>query len=76
MSETQIQQGIVRFYSNRGYGFIDGDGEDGATTGQSFYFHIRGVKGQKILHAGERVSFRVIPNPKGPQAVDVALIQN
>lgn len=74
--EEQIYSGSVRFYSSRGFGFIDGDGPDGPATGQTFYFHIRGVKGGRILHQGERVSFRAIPNPKGPQAVDIQPIQS
>jgi cold shock CspA family protein len=61
-------QGIVRWYSHQGYGFID---PSGSTDGNAIYFHICDVKGRTILKAGDAVKFGVAQVPKGLKCVNV-----
>ena len=63
-------EGTVRFYSAKGFGFIDpSDGEE------ALYFHIAGVINKTILRPGDVVTFNTIPGHKGPKCVNVQLIQ-
>jgi len=64
-------QGTVRFYSSRGFGFIDMNNE----AGTSYYYHLFDVVDRKILKPGDIVSFETIPNPRGPRCVHVQLIR-
>lgn len=65
-------QGIVRWYSHQGYGFVD---PLGSTDGRAFYFHISDVKGRAILKPGDAVTFDTVQAPKGPKCVNVRVIE-
>lgn len=58
--------GTVRWYSAKGFGFIDSPGVEDA-----FYFHITAVKDRRILQVGEQVSFEPTTSPKGLRAIAV-----
>jgi len=61
--------GIVKWFDNeRGYGFIS------ANEGDDVFVHHSQVKengNDKDLHEGEEVSFDIIPDEKGPSAINV-----
>lgn len=50
--------GVVRLDSTKGFVFLEAD-----DTHQSVFCHISQVKDDRCLHAGDRVSFDIIPNP-------------
>jgi len=59
---------IKKVVSDRGFGFI------AAEDGKEYFFHRGGLLAPldfDRLTGGERVSFEVEPNPKGPRAVHV-----
>lgn len=65
--------GIVKFYSERGYGFItcDEDGED-------YYVHITDCIRQRQLTVGQAVHFDASDNPRFPnqkRAVNVCVME-
>ncbi len=64
-------QGIVRWYSHQGYGFID---PSGSTDGNAIYFHICDVKGRTILRPSDAVTFDIVEAPKGPKCVNVRAV--
>jgi cold shock CspA family protein len=61
-------QGIVRWYSAKGFGFID---PVGSTDESAVYFHITAVSGRTILKPGDVVIFDPVSSPKGTKAVNV-----
>jgi cold shock protein len=61
--------GIVKFFNqSKGYGFITPD--DG---GKDLFVHLSGITGGN-LNDGDKVQFTVTQSDKGPQAVDVEII--
>jgi len=63
-----LQQGrIKKLISDRGFGFIEIDGKE------DIFFHHSGVLDAKFegLEEGDKVSFEVEQNQKGPRAVEV-----
>jgi cold shock CspA family protein len=46
---------------DKGFFFVEAD-----ETHISFFIHISEVRDRRVLHAGERVSFKVVPNPVRP----------
>jgi len=65
--------GIVRWYSAKGFGFVDPSPSLGM-DGKAIYFHICDVRGRTILKPGDAVTFDVIPSPKGPKCVNVRAV--
>lgn len=60
--------GTVRWYSAKGFGFIDPIGN---TKETAIYFHLSDVNDHRILKAGDFVSFEVVQVPKGFKCVNV-----
>ena len=61
--------GIVKFFNaTKGFGFISP--EDG---GKDVFVHISAVEasGMRTLNEGQRVSFEMQPDKKGPKAVNL-----
>ena len=63
------QQGTVKWFNNaKGYGFIQAEG----SNDDVFVHHTAIVAdGFRTLNEGERVTFEVVPGPKGLQARNV-----
>ncbi len=60
--------GTVKWFNeSKGFGFITSD------AGSDVFVHYSSIKqeGFKTLEEGQRVSFDVVPGPKGPQATNV-----
>lgn len=66
-------QGTVRWFSAKGFGFIDVWSESDNEL-RSFYFHVSNVKNHSHLPAGATVSFDVVKAPKGPTAINVCQV--
>lgn len=73
-----MPQGTVKWWSDeKGYGFIERDGEPDAFVhfsriSQTNLERASGVR--RNLEAGQAVEFTVEQGPKGPQAVDVRVV--
>jgi cold shock CspA family protein len=65
-------QGIVRWYSAQGFGFVDPSGN---TDGKALYVHISDVRDRTLLRPGDAVTFDVIQVPKGPKCVNVQVVK-
>jgi CspA family cold shock protein len=66
-----MAKGIVKFFNyDKGYGFITPD--DG---GKDLFVHISGVLNGE-LSDGAKVKFNVAESQKGPNAVDVEIIED
>jgi CspA family cold shock protein len=65
-----MKTGVVKFFNaTKGYGFIKED-----EAGTEVFVHITGLSGDK-LNEGDRVSFEIEQGRKGPNAVQVRLIE-
>jgi CspA family cold shock protein len=60
--------GTVRWYSAKGFGFID---PTGSTKESAIYFHLTDVNDHRILKAGDAVTFEIVQVPKGFKCVNV-----
>jgi CspA family cold shock protein len=61
-------EGTVKWFNNRkGYGFI------GRDDGPDVLVHYSAIVGDgyRTLDEGDRVTFKIVQGPKGPQAADV-----
>lgn len=63
--------GTVLRFGAAAYGFIKLDG-----TRQAAYVHIADIENRTLLTAGDRVSFDIITNERGPRAVNVKLLSD
>lgn len=66
-------EGTVKWYdTSRAYGFITQE------NGQEIFFHRSGIApgGPDSFADGARVTYLIEESPKGPQAVEVALMEN
>lgn len=66
---TAREDGTVRWFSPKGFGFIAGD------DGTDIYVHHSAIVGDgfRTLPAGVTVRFRVVSTVRGPEAVDVVI---
>ncbi len=65
-------QGTVKWFNDgKGYGFIERE------DGDDVFVHYNSLQGEgfKSLKEGQRVEFTLEQGEKGPQAVDVAVIE-
>jgi CspA family cold shock protein len=63
-----MPEGTVKWFNDsKGFGFIEQDG------GKDVFVHHSAIQadGFKSLAEGDRVSFEVVPGPKGPAASNV-----
>jgi CspA family cold shock protein len=68
------ETGTVKWFNNsKGFGFIQRDNQ-----GSDVFVHFRGIKGDgyRTLEEGQRVAFNVTQGPKGPQADEVAVVED
>jgi cold shock CspA family protein len=69
---SKYMQGIVRWYSAQGFGFIDDP--SGSTNGEAYYFHVTAVRNRAILKPGDSVIFDAAQGPRGLKAVNVRVL--
>jgi CspA family cold shock protein len=63
-----MKQGIVKWFnSEKGFGFIEVEGED------DVFVHFSAIEGEgfKSLDEGQQVEFEVVEGNRGPQAANV-----
>ena len=67
-----MAKGTVKWFNNqKGYGFITGE------DGKDVFVHFSGLnmEGFKTLNEGQTVEYEVTEGEKGPQAVNVTVVQ-
>ncbi|HWR67948.1 MAG TPA: cold-shock protein [Desulfomonilia bacterium] len=63
-----MAQGTVKWFNDsKGFGFVTAD------NGEDVFVHHTAIKqeGFRSLEEGQRVTFDIVPGPKGPQASNV-----
>lgn len=60
---------IQKYFSNRGFGFIEIEGEDG-----NIFFHRSNYPVNEIPSIGQDVEFIVVDTPKGNEAKEIKLV--
>lgn len=76
---SDTQTGVVKKFFDRGFGFITPDGGSGRPgEKRDLFVHFSNIlmDGYKVLEAGQRVSFEVEETEKGPQAINVVVIED
>jgi CspA family cold shock protein len=63
-------EGTVKRWLDRGYGFIDVDGQE-----DDVFVHNSGLIGAEELREGQKVEFELEDSPKGPRAVNVKIVE-
>ena len=66
----QRQQGVVKFWSQKGWGFIT------SQSGDDIFCHYSAIQseGFKSLNEGDTVEFSIEQSPKGPKAANVTVL--
>ena len=65
-------EGIVRWYSAQGFGFIDEP--SGSTNGEAYYFHVTAVTNRAVLNPGDSVIIDAAQGPRGLKAINVRVL--
>lgn len=68
-----MAQGTVKVVTDKGYGFIDVEGEE-----KDVFYHNNSLEGdlaERGLQVGDKVEFEVESTPKGPNAVNIKLME-
>ena len=63
-------EGTVKRWLDRGYGFIDVDGQE-----DDIFVHNSELSGVFELREGQKVEFELEDSPKGPRAVNVKVVE-
>lgn len=69
----RMETGKVKWFNeNKGYGLI------GRDTGTDVYVHFSAIQGEgfRTLEAGQKVSFEIEEDTKGPYAVNVVIVDH
>jgi CspA family cold shock protein len=67
-----MAQGTVKWFNGeKGFGFIEADGDGGEKFDVFVHFSAIDMQGYKTLDEGQRVEFDVTQGQKGPQAEHV-----
>ena len=68
-----MQTGTIKRLTDRGFGFIQIEGED-----KDLFFHSNELEGVEFndLKEGDKVQFEVTQSPKGPNATKVSLAKD
>lgn len=69
-TEVKYVEGTVKRWLDRGYGFIDVDGQD-----DDVFVHNSELSGAFELREGQKVEFELEDSPKGPRAVNVKILE-
>ena len=68
-----MAKGVVKFFDNKkGYGFINADQTD-------YFVHFSSIisdEDYKRLSEGDKVSFEIIDQPRGPSAINVEKLED
>jgi CspA family cold shock protein len=62
-------EGIVSKWLDRGFGFINVEGQD------DVFVHNSALDGVYELQAGQKVEFEIEDSPRGPRAVGVKVVE-
>ena len=65
IKEDRLEGSVKFFNPNKNFGFITGD------DGKEYYVHESSLKEGVTIEADDRVSFKVVQDPKGPKAEEV-----
>lgn len=68
-----MKTGIIKWFNNeKGYGFIEGNGEE------DIFVHYSAIKqeGYKSLTEGQKVEYELLETEKGLQAINVKEVSN
>jgi CspA family cold shock protein len=68
--EVKYLEGIVKKWLDRGYGFIDVEGND-----DDVFVHHSSLDGAYELSEGQNVTFDIEDSPKGPRAINVKIVE-
>jgi CspA family cold shock protein len=69
MSKSELHTGKVKFFSDKGFGFIKED-----ETETEYFVHITGVIEEDELRENDAVQFELVEGKKGLNAVQVIRI--
>ena len=68
-----MPRGKVKWFNDaKGYGFIEEEG------GKDVFVHYSAIQGSgfRTLKEGQGVEFQIVDGPKGPQATEVAVVED
>ncbi|MDD3474909.1 MAG: cold shock domain-containing protein [Candidatus Dojkabacteria bacterium] len=68
-----MEQGTVKKVTDKGFGFISQEGSE-----KDIFFHENSLEGElaeRKLREGDKVSYEVEDTPKGPNAVNIKLLE-
>jgi CspA family cold shock protein len=67
--EKSLKGTVKRWLDQRGYGFIEPEG-----GGNDIFIHHSEIQGSYALSEGQKVEFELESTPKGPQAVQLKIV--
>lgn len=70
--DNKVPRGVVKWFNvEKGYGFIQQD------QGSDIFVHYTGIKGEgfRKLEEGQAIEFEITEGKKGPQAINVMIVE-